>query len=206
MRKLNVRALGAKQKQQLRLRIENNRQLKNDFDFLVEKTGLLPRQLLTGLWMDCNMMMADSQRLLKMEKREIWPISEGTIRGIIKSIRKLAPQIDTTDKTKLSPLHHPNIGNKFVGLADTLRAYGTELERRADIWAPYWERKRLRIPEQVVLTRQHSVFERIRVSAGSYHQTHLFRLITAARHVYGYPRITERAFKVWLNRLRKQMT
>jgi hypothetical protein len=50
------------QKEELRKRIEHDPQLKKDFDFQIAKTGLQPKQLLTGLWLDCNMMNADRQK------------------------------------------------------------------------------------------------------------------------------------------------
>jgi hypothetical protein len=64
-------------KQELRKRIDLDPQLRNDFDFLVETTGLKPSQLLTGLWLDCNLMKADLPTLLGQAKNEVWPISEG---------------------------------------------------------------------------------------------------------------------------------
>ena len=67
-------------KKKLRKQIEGNPQLKKDFDFLIEKTRLRPPQLITGLWQDCNLMHAERQTLLRNEKRELWPISEDTLR------------------------------------------------------------------------------------------------------------------------------
>jgi len=40
------------QKEELRKRIERDRQLTTDFDFLIEKSGFQPGQLLTGLWFE----------------------------------------------------------------------------------------------------------------------------------------------------------
>jgi hypothetical protein len=192
------------QKEELRKRIERDRQSKKDFDFLVEKTGLLPHQLLTGLSLDCNMMKADQQSLLSINKKEMWPISEDDLRRTVKNIRRIARQIEATDKTDFSPLRTKKIADNFVGLPKILRAYATELQRKVDIWVPYWERKRSRIPGLVALTRQNSVYERIRSSAGRYHQTRLLRLLNVARDVEGYPKIRQRAFTAWLNRFEKR--
>jgi hypothetical protein len=191
-------------REELRKRIEPDGQLKRDFDFLIEKTGLLPQQLLTGLNLDCNMMKADEQRILSIHKKEMWPISKDDLRRTVKNIRRLARQIEATDKTDFSPLRTNKIGDNFVGLPKILRAYATELQRKVDIWAPYWEQKKSRIPTLVALTRRHSLYERIRSSTGGYHQVRLLRLVNAAREVKGLPKIEQRAFTVWLNRLEKR--
>lgn len=188
----------------MRRRIERSPQLKKDFDFLVVKSGLTPRQLITGLWLDCNMMKADWQTLVSNEKKERWPISQDDLCRTIKNIKNVARQIDATNKTKLSPLRTISIGDKFVGLSKVLRAYATELQRKLDIQAPYWQRKRARIPCFVALTRQNSVYERIRSSAGSYHQIRLLRLLNVACEVKGYRKIGQRAFTAWLNRFEKR--
>jgi hypothetical protein len=43
--------------------------------------------------LDCNMMKADQQRLLSINKKEMWPISEDDLRRTVKNIRRLARQI-----------------------------------------------------------------------------------------------------------------
>lgn len=192
------------QKEELCKRIERNRRLKRDFDFLTEKSGLKPHQLLTGLWLDCNIMKADQQTLLSREKNEIWPISEDTLRRTINNIRSVARQMEATNKTDFSPLRNHNMRDNFVGLPESLRAYAAELQKKVDIWARYWRRKRERIPGWVSLTRQNSVYERIRSSTGRYHQTRLLRLLNLARDLKDYPRIRQRAFTIWLNRLEKR--
>ena len=199
-----LRAQMRAEKQELRRRIERDPQLKKDFDFLIEKTGLQPHQLVTGLWLDCNLIRADRQTLLSNTKNEMWPISEDDLRRTVKNIRTIARQIEAADKTDLSPLRTEKIANNFVGLPKILRAYATELQRKVDIWTPYWEPKRSRIPGLVALTRQNSVYERIRSSAGRYHQTRLLRLVNVARDVKGYPKIQQRAFAAWLNRFEKR--
>lgn len=85
------------QKKELRMRIEHDPQLKKDFDFLIAKTGLQPNQLLTGLWLDCNLMKADRQTLLSKEREELWPISEDSLKRTIKNIRRAAGQIETAN-------------------------------------------------------------------------------------------------------------
>jgi len=179
--------------------------LKEDFDFLVEKTGLQPHQLITGLWLDCNLMSADSQTLLRNEKREPWPISEDTLRRDIKNIRRMARQIQAINQTKdLLPTRDKNTGHSFVALPEMLRLYAGELERGVNIWGPYWKRKRSHIPGTVALTREHSLYERIRSSSGQYHQTRLLRLVNVMREIMGYRRISQRAFTIWLNRFEKR--
>ncbi len=192
------------QKEELRKRIEHDPQLKKDFDFLIDKTRLQPKQLLTGLWLDCNMMNADRQTLLSRERKELWPVSEDTLRRTVKTIRRAAGQMDTTDQTEFSPTLTKSIGHNFDGLPDTLRSYAKELERKVNIWAPYWKRKKSRIPILVALTRQHSLYERIRSSSGGYHQIRLLRLVNVAREVEGFRKIELRAFTIWLNRFEKR--
>ncbi len=192
------------QKEELRKRIEHDPQLKKDFDFLIAKTGLQPSHLLTGLWLDCNLMKADRQTLLSKGREELWPISEDALKRSIKNIRRAAGQIETTNETDFSPALAKNIGDNFAGLPEILRSYAREVERRVNIWAPYWKRKKLRIPTLVALTRQHSLYERIRSSAGGYHQIRLLRLVNTAREVEGYRKIEPRAFTMWLNRFEKR--
>jgi hypothetical protein len=195
------------QKEELRKRIECDLQLKKDFAFLIEKTGLQPQQLITGLWLDCNLKSADRQTLLRNQKMELWPISEDTLRRDIKNIRRMARQIQAINQTKdLSPTRDQNIGHNFVALPEMLRLYARELERRVNIWALYWKQKRSRIPGIVLLTREHSVYERVRSSAGQYHQARLLRLLNVAREILGHRRISQRAFTMWLNRFEKQRT
>src|ERR1019366_1578477 len=150
------------QEEELRKRIEGDHKLRKDFDFLIEKTGLQPHQLVTGLWLDCNLMSADRQTLLRDAKKEIWPISEDSLRRTVKNIREIARQIEATNKTEFSPLRNINIGDTFAGLPEILRSYAEELDRRVKIWSPYWQRKRSRIPTSVEMTRQNSLYERIR--------------------------------------------
>jgi hypothetical protein len=74
------------EKEELGKRIEHDPQLKKDFDFLIGKSGLHPNQLLTGLWLDCNLMKAARQTLLSKEREELWPIDEDTLKRSIKNI------------------------------------------------------------------------------------------------------------------------
>jgi hypothetical protein len=97
------------QKQELRNRIEHDPQLKKDFELLIAKTRLQPNQLLTGLWLDCNLMTADRQTLLSKERAEIWPICEDTLGRNIKNIRRAAGQIEAIDETEFSPALTKNI-------------------------------------------------------------------------------------------------
>jgi hypothetical protein len=192
------------EKDELRKRIEGVPQLKKDFDFFIEKTRLLPHQLITGLWLDCNLMHADRQTLHRNEKKELWPISEDTLLRNIKNISRMARQIHAINQTKdLSPTLNHKVGENFVELPETLRLYALELERRVNLRAVYWERKRSRIPSVVDLTRENSLYERIR-STGGYYQTRLCRLVNVAREIRGYSRISQRAFKIWLNRFEKR--
>ena len=149
-------------------------------------------------------MKADWQTLISNEKKEMWPISQDDLRRTISNIKNVARQVETVNKTDFSPLRTISLGDRFVGLPEVLRAYATELQRKLDIWAPYWQRKRERIPCFVALTRQNSVYERIRSSAGSYHQIRLLRLLNVAREVQGYCKIGRRSFAVWLNRFEKR--
>jgi hypothetical protein len=89
-------------------------------------------------------------------------------------------------------------------LPEILRSYAGEVERKVNIWAAYWKRKKSRIPTLVALTRRHSLYERIRSSTGGYHQVRLLRLVNAAREVEGLPKIEQRAFTIWLNRFEKR--
>jgi hypothetical protein len=196
------------QKQQLRTRIERIPQLKRDFDFLIEKTRLQPNQLITGLWLDCNLMHADRQTLLRNKKLEVWPISEDSLRRDIKNIHRMANEIHAINQAKeLSPsLNNRRVGERFAGLPGTLKSYALDLERIVELSAKFWKATKLRIPGIVDLTRKHSLYERVRSSAGQYHQVRLLRLLNVAREILGYPRISQRAFAVWLIRFEKNRT
>ncbi|GEM_PF-6654207 len=190
-------------KEELRKRIERDPQLKKDFDFLIARTGLTPEQLLAGLRLDCNLMKADRQTLLRNENREMWPISQDTLRRNIKNICRTARQIERTNETEFSP-DSINFGFNVIKLPEILRSYAREVERKVNIRAPYWERKKSRIPTMVALTRQHSLYERIRSSTGGYHQVRLWRLVNAAREIEGLPKMEQRAFTIWLNKFEKR--
>jgi hypothetical protein len=127
-----------------------------------------------------------------------------TLKSNIKNIRRAARQIETTNKTEFSPALTKNIGFNVVKLPENLRSYAGEVERKVNIWAAYWKRKKSRIPTLVARTRQHSLYERIRSSTGGYHQVRLLRLVNAAREVEGLPKIEQRAFTIWLNRFEKR--
>jgi hypothetical protein len=99
------------EKKELRRRIERDPQLRKDFDFLIEKTGLQPHQL---VWLDCNLIRADRQTLLSNARNEMWPISEDDLRRTVKNIRTIARQIAAADKTDLSPLRTVKTANNFV--------------------------------------------------------------------------------------------
>jgi hypothetical protein len=191
-------------KEELRKRIEHDPQLRKDFDLLIAVTGLQPNQLLTGLCLDCNLMKADRQTLIRNEIQELWPIREDSLRRTITHIRRIAREMEdvTNAKFSLAPVNNPM--DNFAGLPQTLRSYATELERLVDRWAIDWKRTKSRIPRLVALTRRHSLYERIRSSAGKYHQNRLLRLVNEARVVNAYPKIDPRAFTVWLNRLEKR--
>jgi len=192
------------QKEELRKRIEHDPKLTKDFDFLIAKTGLQPIQLLTGLSLDCNLMKADQQTLLRQTRKELWPIDEDTLKRIVKNIRSTARQIQTTNETKFLPALTKNIEGDFAGLPKALQSYAAELERIVNIWAPYSKSTKSGIPDVVSRTRKHSLYERIRSSSGGYHQTRLLRLVNAARKVAGYRTIEPRAFTIWLNRFEKR--
>jgi hypothetical protein len=200
-----LRAQMRAEKEQIRKRIECNPQWKKDFDFLIDKTGWEQGRLIYGLWMDCNLMSADSQTLVRNEKKEVWPISEDTLRRDINNIRRIANRVNAINQTKVfSPTVSKNMGRNFVVLSEELRLYAGELERRVSILAPYWKRKRSHIPGVVALTRENSLYAHIESSAGRFHQTRLLRLVNVAREVKGYPLISQRAFTIWLNRLKNR--
>jgi hypothetical protein len=191
-------------KDELRKRIDRDAQLKSDFDFLIARTDLRPSQLLTGLWFDCNLMKAHQQALLSREAKERWPLSEDTLRQHLKNIRRAARQIETTNKTEFSPARTHKMAGKFSGLPETLRDYARELERKLNLWAAYWKRTKSRIPHVVSSTRENSLYELVRSSAGGYHLVRMLRLVNTTREVQGLPKIQLRAFTMWINRFEKR--
>jgi hypothetical protein len=204
MKDPNVEKNGSDQKEELRKRIERDPQLKKDFDFLITTTGLRPNQLLTGLWFDCNLMKAHRQALISIENNEIWSISEDTLQRDIKNIVRLAREIERINQTDFSPVRTPNSAPEFDDLPESLRSFAGEVARKVDIMSRYLKGKKSRIPNLIALTREHSLYELIRSSAGGYHQVRLLRLVNEARKVKGLSEIKLQAFTMWINRFEKR--
>jgi hypothetical protein len=85
-----------------------------------------------------------------------------------------------------------------------LRTYAGDLRRKVWIHASFWKRERPQMESLVQMMRESSLYERIRLQTGKYHQTRLHRLVNAARVDQGLPVIEQRAFTIWLNRLKKR--
>jgi len=207
-------------KARLRECIASNPALQRDFDFLVSRTRWSEEALLARLFWDCNMMSADPKSVLARERKQNWPISESILRRAIESILKVAEQIERVNQTEFSPAHtvffHDEKGGILSGreakqrraiaadLPSILRLYASELKRKVSIHASFWRRQKPQIESLVQMARETSLYESIRFATGRYHQTRLHRLVNAARIDQGLPPIEQRAFTVWLNRLKKR--
>jgi hypothetical protein len=219
----NIRKTGELIKQKkvrLRDRIASDLLLQRDFDYLVNRTGWSEEALLSRLFWDCNMMSADARSLLAREKRQTWPIGQSEFHKAIENIREIAHRIEQINQTELSPARTvffydgegvmvtrqeaKRTQNLYLAIPDTLRAYGMELKRKVSIHVSFWRHHALQMPSLVQMVREHSLYEKIRSTTGGYHQTRLHRLVNAARIDQGLPPIEQRAFTIWLNRLKKR--
>jgi hypothetical protein len=210
----------ARTKRQLRRRITNDPQLKKDFDFLIGETGWRSDLLLARLFWNSNMMHADSRTVLGKMRKESWPIKRGTLEKILKDAHALAKQIELVNETKFSPgrtvifrdekdarlsrRKERDLQDNFARLPQILCGYAEELGRNVFIGTVF-SRRNATVMEYIVKSaKETSLFERIRVCTGKYHATHLLRLVNAARMVGKLPPLEERAFFVWLNRLKER--
>lgn len=100
----------------------------------------------SGLWLDCNLMNANLQVLLSRETKETWPISEDSLRQLMKTLRRAARRIETTNITEFSPTLTDNRAEKFPGLPELLRDYAGKLQRNLNIWVPYCKQRKSRLP------------------------------------------------------------
>ena len=212
------------QKVEFKARIDANVQLKKDFEFLVNKTGWNPGKLLHRLYWDSNMMHADTQTVVKNAKNYTWPVERKMLEAIHKSIFRLAEQLEQVNKTSISPARKVILRNSkgirlsrkdemylldaFDWLPEILRFYGGELKRDFDRNCVFWEREKVRWRYLVDAARRDSLYEEIRLAApdNKYYATRLLRLVNTSRAVQKLPPIEERAFIVWLNRLRRRST
>jgi len=207
-------------KLRLRRRIADDPGLQRDFNFLVECTHWPEEKLLSFLFWDCNMMSADVRSVIARRRREAWPVEESTLRRAINRIFKIAEQIQKINGTDLSPTRTIFFSDQdgepltaretkqrraiFENLPEILRTYASELQRKAWLEVAFWRREKPNMELIVQMSRMNSLYEHIRSATGGYHQHRLHRLVNAARVDQGLPTITQRAFTVWLNRLKKR--
>lgn len=207
-------------KQQLRYCVTNDPQLKRDFDFLIGKTGWRSELFLARLFWDKNIMHADPRAVLARMKSEDWPVARGDLERIVKDAHALAKQIERVNETefspartlilrdgfgeRLSPRKERELQHSFATLPEILRLYAGELRRKVLITAGFSRRVAEDRAAIVKDVRKTSLFELVRSATGQYHATRLLRLVNAARKVCDLPPIEQRAFIVWLNRLRKR--
>jgi len=209
-----------RKKARLRERIARDPALQRDFDFLLSSTRWPEEVLLARLFWDCNMMSADPKSVVSRERRQTWPISESVLRRVIRGIFKVAEQVEKVNQTDFSPagtvffydeegemLTEGETTKRRAIMADLpgiLRFYASELQRKVSINASFWRRQKPHIAPLVQMVRETSLYESMRSATGGYHQTRLHRLVNAARIDQGLPPIEQRAFTIWLNRLRKR--
>lgn len=207
-------------KDRLRQRIVQDAALERDFEFLLEKTGWREEMLLSFLFWDCNMSAASPQAVLARDKHEHWPIDEVGLRHVVRDLLQVAKQVDRVNQTDFSPTRTALFYNERGELlpqreADRLRGvanelpeilqfYASDLRRKISLSAAHWRRHKPRVAFLVDMTRRNSLYEHIRARTGRYHQTRLCRLVNAARLDQGLPAIEQRAFTIWLNRLKKK--
>jgi hypothetical protein len=205
---------------QLRQTIAGDPQLKRDLEFFVDLTGWRPDLFLSRLYWDSNIMHAGPQAVVAQAKKESWPIARHTVERIVKHVSRLASEIEliaethfSPDRTHifrngagaaLSPQKAQALREDFAALPETLRRYSHDLRRKLLIEIGYWRRSREPLKVIAEEARSSSIFELLRAAVGQHHAVRLLRLVNAARKVHGFTPIKQRAFVVWLNRLRKR--
>jgi hypothetical protein len=208
------------EKAKLRKEIARSSKLVEDFEFFLGKMDWYPELLLQQLYWDSNMMHADPQTVLAKQKKSTWPISRETLIEIRENVRVLAEQVERLSKTDFSPartvilcdadgrrLHRADekyLLRAFRNLPDILSFYASELGRKLSLASGYWSREAKEWKSLVELARQNSLYERIRAKTGQYHTVRLHRLVNASRLTRGLRAIKQRAFIIWLNRLKKR--
>lgn len=204
-------------KAKLRKVIANDPKLVRDFEFFTNKLGWDPEALLHDLYWDCNMMHATLQTILASQSvgRDLKKAQKA-----LSHIALLAKEVRTLNRTEFSPARTAILRNRkdellrpakqkyllrvFSELPEILCCYGRELRRKFRLREASWVEEKTDCETIYKVTRQNSMYERIRAKVGKYHAVRLHRLVNAARHVQGFPPIELRAFIVWLNKLRKR--
>lgn len=212
------------QESETKRRIDADVQLSKDFEFLVQETGITREALLNGLCWDCNMMHAAPQTVVSGIKSRTWPIDQQSLRKILRTISTVAKQIEKVNGSTLSPTQAIILVDRsgmplgrrkaksflleFGRLPDVLRSYHEELTNAVREAARIWPGQSERMRRLVHHGRQNSLCERIRLASvgNKYHANRLHRLVNVAREVQGLPKINQRSFVVWLNKLRKHAT
>jgi hypothetical protein len=204
----------------LRSRIGARPQLSKDFAFFMQETGWSREDLLWDLFHDADIMHIDAR--IQHKNREGRPISRKTFETILTDLRKLAERIERVNATDLSPARmgircngrggrlRPNDEHYFLKafrylpaiLAFYCQSLDTNIRTADDNWAANQNKSWRPI---VALTREHSLYEKIRKKTGQYHTDRLYRLVGVAREIQGLPPIKHRAFEIWLNRLKKHV-
>jgi hypothetical protein len=208
------------QKADLRRKIAVSSKLLEDFEFFLDKMDWHPEILLQQLYWDSNMMHADPQTVIRKQKEKAWPIARETLNETRMSIRALTEQIERLNETDFSPARTVILDAKdgrrlnrsdegyllkaFGNLPEILRFYGRELSRKMALSDLDWHREVEDWKSLVAQARKTSIYERIRAKTGQYHAVRLHRLIDISRQVQGLPSIQQRAFIIWLNRLKKR--
>jgi len=208
------------EKAQLRSKIAGSPQLVKDFEFFLDKMGWHPEKFLQHVYWDSNMMHATPQTVVSTEKKQMWPIDRKSLQETVQNIQALAEQIERLSKTDFSPARTVILRDEkrmpidpteeryllgaFRDLPYILRCFGGDLRRKICNQDQFWAREKEFWVSAVEGARRNSLYEQIRAKTGQYHTVRLHRLVSAAREVQGLPPINQRAFVVWLNKLKKR--
>ncbi len=204
----------------LRSRIEADAQLSKDFVFFVRKTGWSPEDFLWRLFWAKDVMHGNDPELYRKIKEETWPVARKRVETLLKNIRKVEKEIEQVNATDFSPAGSEILCDRtgkrlppeaeqclrdvFRYLPVLLAFYREELSRRLRVAAENWPQHKKSLSSIIDLTRQDSLYEQIRASAGKYHATRLHRLVNAAREAQDLRPIEWSAFRKWLNELKKE--
>jgi hypothetical protein len=207
-------------KQKLLREIKKSPQLARDFGFFLEKMRWNTDQLLQHLFWDSNMMRADPQTVISKEKERTWPISRDTLNQMRTNIRVLTEQMERVSKTDFSPARTIILRDEkggrlrraderyllkaFSNLPGILRFYGWELSQNLTLSSLHWSHQAKTWKSLVAHARKTSLYEKVRATTGQYHVVRLHRLVNVSRQVQELPFLKQRAFIIWLNRLKKR--
>lgn len=219
-----TRALAAEHNKQavaLRTKICVDSKLRTDLQFLATILGWTCDDLIQRLLYDARRFSPDcgSFPLRGIDKdleedRYFWKV-------LPQHATDLADEIEKANRSRLSPAHtlihrdatgemlrkseQKKVAVLYKRLPEILRSWALELKTKVDINKSGLTEDKKEWPVLKQLTLTDSLEESVFAKAGKYHQSPMYRLLTAAAEVLNIKIVPERAFRIRLNRQKKSV-